>query len=88
MNYNYLNPNVRSSHPVVFCKNGFLKNFSKLTEEHLYQSLFLNKVVGLRNFIKKEALAQAFSYEFCEIFKNTFFIEHLQWLSISLLGKV
>ena len=30
------------------------------------------------NFIKKETLAQAFSCEFCEISKNTFFIEHLQ----------
>ena len=29
------------------------------------------------NFIKKEALAQVFSYEVCEIFKNTVFIEHL-----------
>ena len=27
------------------------------------------------NFIKKEALAQVFSCEFCEIFKNTFFTE-------------
>ena len=29
------------------------------------------------NFIKKEALAQVFSCEFCEISKNTFFTEHL-----------
>ena len=28
------------------------------------------------NFITKEALGQVFSYEFCEIFKNTFFMEH------------
>ena len=28
------------------------------------------------NFIKKEPLAQGFSCEFCEIFENTFFIEH------------
>ena len=27
----------------------------------------------LKNFIKKEALAQVFSCEFCEIFENTFF---------------
>ena len=27
----------------------------------------------LRNFIKKETLAQVFSCEFCEISKNTFF---------------
>ena len=32
------------------------------------------------NFIKNEALAQVFSCEFCEISKNTFFIEHLWWL--------
>ena len=30
------------------------------------------------NFIKKETLAQVFSCEFCEISKNTFFIEHLR----------
>ena len=36
---------------------------------------------GACNFIKKEALAQVFSCEFCEISKNTFFfIEHLRWL--------
>ena len=30
-----------------------------------------------RNFVKKEALAQVFSCEFCEISKNIFFTEHL-----------
>ena len=30
------------------------------------------------NFIKKETLAEVFSFEFCEIFKNTFFTEHLR----------
>ena len=35
------------------------------------------------NFIKKETLAQVFAWEFCEIFKNTFFIEHLQWLLLA-----
>ena len=30
------------------------------------------------NFIKKETLVQVFSGEFCEISKNTFFIEHLR----------
>ena len=32
------------------------------------------------NFIEKETLVQVFSYEFCEISKNTFFTEHL-WRS-------
>ena len=30
------------------------------------------------NFIWKETLAQVFSCEFCDIFKNTFFTEHLR----------
>ena len=30
-----------------------------------------------KDLIKKEALAQVFSCEFCEIFKNTFFTEHV-----------
>ena len=34
------------------------------------------------NFIKKETLAQVFSCEFCEISKNTFFVEHL-WTAAS-----
>ena len=34
------------------------------------------------NFIKKEPLAQVFSYEFCKFFKNTYFMEHL-WTTFS-----
>ena len=40
-----------------------------------------------RNFIKKEALAQEFSCEFCEISKNTFFTEHL-WTTASVCFKI
>ena len=36
------------------------------------------------NFIKKETLAQVFSCEFCEIFKNTFSTEHL-WTTASVM---
>ena len=39
------------------------------------------------NFIKKENLAQVFSCEFCEISKNTFFIEHL-WKTASYLTNM
>ena len=38
------------------------------------------------NFIKKEALAQVFSCEYCEIFRNTFFIEHL-WVTACKLNQ-
>ena len=52
-----------------------LKFSQKFTRKHLYQSLFLNKVTGLRpaTLLKKETLVQVFYYEFCEISKNTFF---------------
>ena len=33
---------------------------------------------SVRNFIEKEILAQVFPCEFCEIFKNTHFTEHLR----------
>ena len=63
--------NDRSSRPDVFCEKGVLRNFAKFTGKHLCQSLFFNKVAGL-SLIKKEALAQVFSSEFCEISMNTF----------------
>ena len=31
----------------------------------------------------KETLIQVFSFEFCEISKNTFFKEHLRWLLLN-----
>ena len=49
-------------------KIGVLKNFAKFTRKHLCQSPFL---------IKLQTLAQMVSCEFCEIFKNIFFTEHL-----------
>ena len=39
------------------------------------------------NFIKKETLAQGFPCEFCKIFKDTFFIEHL-WMTSSILQQL
>ena len=40
---------------------------------------FFNKAAGVAwNSINKETLAQVFSCEFCEIFKNTYFTEHLR----------
>ena len=60
----------RSSHQRRFIEKGVLRNFAKFTRKHLCQSLF--------NFIKREALVQMFSCEFCEDFKNTFFTEHLR----------
>ena len=65
----------RSSGPEVFCKKGVFKSFGKFTGKHLCLSAF--------NFTKKETLTQVLSCEFCKTFKNTFFIEHLQWLLLA-----
>ena len=54
---------IRSSNQRL--KKGVLRNFAKFTGKHLCQSLFFNKVAG--------TLAQVFSYEFCKIFKKSFF---------------
>ena len=67
----------RSSHRRCYIKKGVLGNFAKFTGKHLCQSLFFNKVAGLRS--------QRFSCEFCEISKKTFFIEHLR-TTASILG--
>ena len=64
-------------------KKGVLRNLTKFTGKQLYQCLFFNKVAGLRPAtLLKESLAQVFSCEFCEISKDTFFIEHLWWLDL------
>ena len=67
----------RSSRLEVFCKKGVLKNFENFTGKCLCQSLFFNKVAGLRpaTIFKKETLAQVFSREICEIFWEYLFLK-------------
>ena len=66
-------PIGRSSHPWCSMEKGVLRNFIKFTGKHLRQRPAT---------IKRESLAQVFSYEFCEISKNTFFTERL-WTTAS-----
>ena len=63
----------------MFFKIGVRKNFAKFTGKHLCHFLFFNNVARPQAciFIKKEILAQVFSCEFCEIFKNNFFYRTL-----------
>ena len=68
---------IRSSHQRCSVKKGALKNFAKFTGKHLYQSLFLKKVAGSR----------PATCEFCEIFKDTFFTEHL-WVNASTIFTI
>ena len=62
----------------MFCKKGVLKNFVKLTGKKLSRPKACNV-------IKKETPSQVFSCKFCEIFKTTFFIDHLRWLLLPIL---
>ena len=54
----------RSSLSVVFYTKVVLKNFAKFAPESLFNQ---------DKFIKRETLAQVFSCEFCEVFKNIYF---------------
>ena len=73
--------NVQKQPPEAFCKKMRSWKFHKIYRKTPVPEAFLNKVAGLRpqasNFIKKEALVQVFSCEFCAISKNTFFTEHI-----------
>ena len=46
--YDISNCLTKSSRSKVFCKKGVLRNFTKFPGNHLRQSLFFNKVAGLR----------------------------------------
>ena len=53
----------------MFCEKGVLRNFAKFTGTPMPESL-LNKVAGLG--LRKETLAQVFSFKLCEISENAF----------------
>ena len=78
----------KSSHQRCSIKKEFHKNFAKKKQENTRARVsFLIKLQAKAcNFIKKR-LAQVFSCEFFEHFKNTFFIEYLQWLILVIIVK-
>ena len=79
----------RSSHPEVFCKKGVLRNFAKFTGKHLCQSLFLNKVVGLRRatLLRKRLWHRCFPKNFAKFLRTPFIIEHVWWLLLDLTSE-
>ena len=66
----------RNFRPELLFKKYILKSFVKLTKKHLFQCLFLSKVAGLGNFVKKRDYGASFC-ELYEIFRNTYFAERL-----------
>ena len=63
--FNILYP--RSSHRRRSLKKDVLKNYAKFTEKHLCQSLFFNKVTGLRH-EKFGLLVSRLDHEAVELF--------------------
>ena len=66
-------------------KKSVLKNFAKFTEKQLGQSLVFNKVVIVRNFIKKRDSNTSvfiFPVNFAKFLRTLFLIKHLWWLLI------
>ena len=78
--------NYGSSHRRCSIKKGVLRNFAKFTGKHLCQSLFLNKVEGLRpsTFLKKRLRHRCFPVNFPKFLRTPF----LQNTSGSLLLKL
>ena len=75
----YLNLKIffRRSHPDVYCKKDVPKNFARLTGNHLYWSLFFNKVATL---LKIRLQQRCFTVNFAKFLWTPFSIEHLRWL--------
>ena len=72
---------ARSSRPELFWTKGFLKNFAKFKGKHLCWSLFLIKLQAIRppTLFKRDSNTGAFLWNL-QIFKNTYFKEHLRRL--------
>ena len=74
--------------PEVFCKKGFLRNFAKFKGKHLCQSLFFNKVTGVRTatLLKKRLRHRFFPMNFAKFLRTPFLTEHLWWLFLGIQG--
>ena len=76
---------LENSFPEVFCRKGVLRNFAKFTGKHLCQSLFFNKVAGLRSvtLLKKRLWHRCFPVNFAKFLRIPFLTEHLRWLLLA-----
>ena len=72
--------------PVVFCEKGVLKNLTKFTGKHLCQSLFFNKVSGLRpaTLLEKRLWHSYFPVNFVKFLRTPLPIGHLWWLLLDI----
>ena len=66
------NRNFRSSHQRCSVRKGVLRNFTKFAGKHLCQSLFFNKVAGLRPtaLLKKRLWHRCFPMDFVKFLRT------------------
>ena len=76
----------RSSHREVFCKKVVLKNFAKFTGKHLCQSLFFNKVAGLRQLFLQNTSGGCFCIFKC-LFATSYTLHFTLFTSTSTLFR-
>ena len=64
----------RSSHQRCSVRKGVLRNFTKFTGKHLYQSYYFNKVAGIRpaTLLKKTLWHRFFTVNFAKFLKTPF----------------
>ena len=69
----------RSSRQMCSMRKGVLRNFTKFTGKHLCQSLFFNKVAGLRfaPLLRKRLWGRFFPVNFAKFLRTPFRIEHV-----------
>ena len=81
----FIQNTTRSSRPEVFCKKGGLKNFTKFKRKHLCQSLFFNKVAGLRptTLLKKRLWLRCFPVDFVKFLRTPYLQYAFRWLFLS-----
>ena len=74
----------------MFCKKDVLRNFAKFTGKHLCQSLFFNKVAGLRpaTVLKKRIWHRCLPVNFAKFLRTPFSIEHLRWLLLYITNSL
>ena len=72
----------RSSRPEVFCKHDVLRNFTKFTGKHLWQSHQKTPVAGLgpATLLKKRLWHRCFPLNFTTFLRRLFLTEHFWWL--------
>ena len=72
----------RSSRLEVFCKKSILRDIAKFTGKRICQSLFFNKIPGLRptTLLKKRIWYRCYPVNFAKVLRTHFLTEHLRWL--------